>query len=70
MAFQECVKTHTDYVDLSMLGKGVWDHQLGNKECITCIIQRCPSTPLFAKYALLVADFISSISVSPYVNIL
>jgi len=38
-AWQECLRNHTNCIDLWKLGKSVWDQELGKKECGFCIMR-------------------------------
>jgi len=68
-AQEECVKNHTDWVDLWKLGKSAWDQVLAKIEFVLCIVQWYLSTAGLPKYILCVAEFISIIPVSPDVYI-
>jgi len=59
----------TNWMDLWKLGKGVWDQDLGKKQCEFHIMWWCLSTPVSPKYIVAVAESVSVIPVSPYVYI-
>jgi len=61
---------HTNCVDISKLGKGVWDQQLWKIEFGFRIMRWCLSNLGSAKYILPVDESVSIIPVSPYVHIL
>jgi len=55
-AQQECLRNHTNCVDLWKLGKSAWDQELWKIQCAFCCLMRwCQSTPGSPKYILPVA---------------
>jgi len=49
-AWQECVRNHTNCLDLWNLGKDVWNQELGQKECAFPIMWWYLCTPGSPKY--------------------